>query len=168
VKSRFEETCSNIANQNVRRSRDRRPVQPVVLYSALNVCSANIVEKEFEDVDSVDTSNRLTTIPLKADNRNSERSYERNLDLFVTNSLRDAAHDHFSSQRENFANLYISRPPTENDDVIYGDVARDKQTTSGDNFAVYDNRFAGNTSMTSPSQPSNSNLAPATVFLKSC
>jgi len=58
----------------------------------------------------------------------------------VSNSLHDQADDRFNSQRENFANLYISGTPEDNADVIYGDTtSREKQRT-GDEFAVNDFR----------------------------
>jgi len=57
----------------------------------------------------------------------------------VSNSLHDQADDRFNSQRENFANLYISGTPDDNSDVIYGDTFREKQRT-GDDFAVNDFR----------------------------
>ena len=112
---------------------------PTYLITLTFVYAADIVEKEFDELDFSDASNRPATIPLKADDSSSERFYERDFDLVVSNNLRHRADDRFSSQRENFADLYISRPPNENDDVIYGDVPGGKQRTSVDDR----NRFAG-------------------------
>ena len=108
------------------------------------VALADIVEKEYVDkFDSPDTSQQRMRMPRDEDDRGNERRYDRDFDFVVSNNLRDASDNSFNSQRENFANLYISGPPAENDDVIYGQVPGGKQLT-GARFAVDDrNHFAG-------------------------
>ena len=107
----------------------------------------------------MDASNGLSAIPLKTeDNRHNERSYERDFELVVDNNLRGRADDHFNSQQENFANLYISAPSTGNDEVIYGAVPSGKQRTSS-GFNVDDHsRYSGDgSSRILPSQPLSNN-----------
>jgi len=114
-----------------------RDVTSITLCSNVDVdvSLADIVEKEF---DSSDTSHQPMRIAPdeNEDDRNSERRYHnRDFEFVVSNDLRDASDNSFNGQRENFANLYISGPPTENDDVIYGQVPGRKQLTGG-RFAV--------------------------------
>ena len=108
-----------------------------------HACVADIVEKEFDDRQSLDEPGQLTTIPLKTEDVSGERSYDRDFNLVVDEQVDN---DRFNSQRENFANLYISGPLRDNDDngdVVYGSVHRRKQSTR-DDLAVNDfNRFSG-------------------------
>ena len=96
----------------------------------VHACAAvDIVEKEFDQRDSLSTSgDDLSTIQLKTDDdgRPSEGSPQHAVDfeLVVGNSLhrRPPNDNRFTNQRENFANLYISGPPNDNDDVMHGAV----------------------------------------------
>jgi len=107
----------------------------------VSVGVADIVEKEFDSREHFDESNRLSTIPLKMDDVSSERSYER--DFSFNDRHDDQADDRFNSQRENFANLYISGLPNDNDDVVYGEVPRRRQRI-GAAFAANDfDHFTG-------------------------
>jgi len=119
-----------------------------VLYNIYyDVCVADIVEKETVRLDSL--SNRLATIPLKAEEfRERETSDDRDLSVILSRDFDDRRNeDRFNSQRENFADLYVSRPVSDNGDVIYGDVG----PTSPDRYRTADgddnyNHFEGDTS----------------------
>jgi len=81
---------------------------------------------------------------MKADDRSNERPYGRRFDMVVGSTLRDRDDNRFNSQRENFANLFISGPPTENNDVNYGNAARGQQRTGARFTAESNNRISGN------------------------
>ena len=95
------------------------------------------------------TSNRLT-VPSNTDGGHEVRSYDRDFDFVVSNDVRDRQVDaSFHGQRENFANLYISEPPPDNDDnIVYSDADRHrhrrKYETSVDSAIAGSNQIKSN------------------------